>query len=199
MNDIHFEMSEKEKLTFKSICRNSKNYVEFGVGGSTVTALSFENIKKVIAVESDLNFVKNALFSDKYVLKQVRNKRLSILHVNIGKTKNWGYPIDTTLKKNWPMYSQAVQYIHKNIMSDFDMVLIDGRFRVACILHTLLVASPECKIIVHDFWNRNNYHEILNFVDVYMSVDTLGVFKKRLNFDSEKAMKLIEKYQFIPN
>ena len=35
-----------------------------------------------------------------------------------------------------------------------DVVLIDGRYRVACVAATAMNAPPEAVILVHDFWGR---------------------------------------------
>jgi len=44
-----------------------------------------------------------------------------------------------------------------------DLVLIDGRFRVACFLHSLLNAEPGTRIIFDDYNNRPHYHLVEEF------------------------------------
>jgi hypothetical protein len=65
-------------------------------------------------------------------------------------------------------------------------------------MNVLLCVNRETVILIHDFWNRNAYHVLLNFVDIEASVDTLGVFRKRTNCDHDHLLKLREKYYDSP-
>ena len=78
-----------------------------------------------------------------------------------------------------------------------DLVFIDGRFRVACILTTLLRCRPT--IVVHDFWNKlKPYGEILEFLDVVHRVESLGVFSPRPDIDDTSLKKLLRTYLLDP-
>jgi hypothetical protein len=77
-----------------------------------------------------------------------------------------------------------------------DLVLIDGRFRVACAL-TVLLNSDKPYVIIHDFNNRSQYHCILIFYDVIESVDTLVVLKKKEVYDKDLAKSLLETHYIV--
>ena len=47
-----------------------------------------------------------------------------------------------------------------------DVVLIDGRFRVACFLTSLLKSKVGAVIIFDDYSDRNHYHVVEEFVEV---------------------------------
>jgi len=187
-------MTKNELDVLKKILSTSKKYLEFGAGTSTEVALSFGNIKTLHSVESSLSFIQSSLLANDLIHEAIDKKRLNLHYINIGETVNWGYPKDSSHKALWPNYAKVAA--SKNI--DYDAVLIDGRFRITCALNVLLSRSNATKIIIHDFWNRNYYHEILNFVDVSISVDTLGVFTKRTNFDINLVHSLLLKHQFDP-
>ena len=36
---------------------------------------------------------------------------------------------------------------------------------------------------IHDFWNRDIYHEVLNFLEIIESSETLNVFKVKACLD----------------
>jgi hypothetical protein len=74
-----------------------------------------------------------------------------------------------------------------------DLVLVDGRFRVACALKVCL-ELPSSTVIVHDFYNRVHYHGILPYFDVIESVETLAVLKPKAIFDRQECATLLNKH-----
>ncbi|MCZ9877131.1 hypothetical protein OFP88_13935 [Brachyspira hyodysenteriae] len=76
--------------------------------------------------------------------------------------------------------------------------MIDGRFRVACVLNTILNCNKNIKIIIHDFFNREEYHILLNYLDTIEKSNSLGVFKIKENINTDEINKLIEKYKYNP-
>lgn len=56
-------------------------------------------------------------------------------------------------------------------------------------------------MFIHDFWNRTEYHDILQFVDVLDRADTAVVLRQK-PLDSSDWRKLalcLQKYQFDPS
>lgn len=51
-------LSEKEQNFLIKHCKNCKNYLEFGSGGSTFLVLLQTDIKNVTSIESDPNWIK---------------------------------------------------------------------------------------------------------------------------------------------
>ena len=110
------------------------SYLEFGSGGSTV-----------LAAKVGVPFV--SVESDRYFLRAVRRKltdtgRLdpdsqTLLHVDIGLTEAWGAPLMHTPTPErvarWRRYPRA-PWIALARLPGPHLVLIDGRFRVACAL-----------------------------------------------------------------
>lgn len=70
------------------------NYLEFGSGNSTLMAAQTSTIEKITVVESDPVFWKELVNSNPVIKESVKLKRLRPLLVNIGPTKQWGYPVD---------------------------------------------------------------------------------------------------------
>eukprot|EP00922_Rhytidocystis_sp_ex-Travisia-forbesii_P017217 GHVS01025678.1.p1 GENE.GHVS01025678.1~~GHVS01025678.1.p1 ORF type:complete len:491 (+),score=75.58 GHVS01025678.1:157-1629(+) len=48
-----------------------------------------------------------------------------------------------------------------------DIVFIDGRYRVACALMTLLYVQPQSVVLIHDFWGRPAYTRSTILSDFY--------------------------------
>ncbi|PSJ46277.1 peptide-binding protein [Zobellella endophytica] len=182
-------MTPKERELFQKYISRCKRYFEFGSGGSSVVAK--EHGLTVYGVESDKNWV------DK--LKEHLGDDFKVEHVDIGPTGEWGYPTSKDEEK-FPHYSRSI-FNHKD---HFDLILVDGRFRVACtissIMHTLK-ASPSpyaTKIFIHDFWNRSQYHKTLEFLDEIERVESAGVFKIKKNIKEECLHLVWKEYSTNP-
>lgn len=178
--EIH--MSAPEKALFEQTLKSIQgDYFEFGGGGSTVFASTLDNLTKITSVENDQAWIES-------VQKQA-HKPVDFIYVNIGPIKKWGYPVNKSRADHWPEYSKAIQtYTPK-------AVLVDGRFRVACICQAILALQEDGIIMVHDFWNRKHYHVVLPFLEVYDKVETLAIFKVKPDLDRTQVEALWQKYQ----
>ncbi len=186
------ELTKDEKITLVKYLNESKNYLEFGSGGSTFLALSTMKTK-IYSIESDINWIEH-LKTFSTISNSIENGKLNLYHINIGKTKEWGYSINDDLKENYPNYSSEI--FEKIKKDEIDLVLIDGRFRVACGLQTIINCSKNAKIIIHDYTKREEYHILEEFLDIIETIDTLAVFKIKDEIDTEKAKNLYEEYKF---
>ncbi len=186
-------LSEDEKQAITNLMNKSTNYLEFGSGGSTFLALN-SNISKIYSVESDKNWL-DYISSYKIVSNAIENDKLKFQHINIGKTGDWGYPINDDMKENYPKYSSDIfNQIHN--IDDIDLVFIDGRFRVACTLATILNCNKTTKIMIHDYTIRDFYHLVEEFLDIVEIVDTLAIFKIKENLDKNRVQALYEEYKY---
>ena len=183
-------MSETEKALFKKSLERAARYFEFGSGGSTVWACQAG--LTVHGVESDAAWVDG--------LKQRLGETCQVHAEDIGPTKEWGFPVSDAARHRFPNYSEA---IHRHDQA-FDLILVDGRFRVACVLnairHTLNVADQpgETRLFIHDFWNRRHYHAVLEFLVEEESAETAGVFRIAENIDPERLASVLEAYRYQP-
>ncbi|GHU10622.1 hypothetical protein FACS189449_00440 [Alphaproteobacteria bacterium] len=186
-------MSFNERNMFKKYLSDATRYLEFGSGGSTIAALMYFGVP-VISVDSSKEWFDH-MVADFPVIKNNENSvRLSLHHVDIGKIKGWGWPEDSSGRARYPNYSSSVFSIED--AKNSDLVLVDGRFRVACILSVLLNTKPDTIIMVHDFWNREHYHSILKYVDVVDRVDTLGVFRRKKEAKDSDIATEYEKFKY---
>ena len=173
-------MTEKELNLLQQKMSQTTNYLEFGSGRSTILAAQTANIKKITSVESDADFWKQQVCSDVCIQDAITSKRLCPLLINIGPSTKWGYPLDTSCKQNWPLYHSTA--FEGNFA--YDLVLVDGRFRIACILQTCLHCSSDTQLLVHDFFNRPYYFVVLPFFHIEHREDSMVVLilnKNRIN------------------
>lgn len=184
------KMSSNELGFYKtciSICRG--HYFEFGSGGSTVLAAQQARMASVTTVDSSAVWISHVL-SQPNILKN----KLKTIHVDINANdEQWGYPIDKSKINNWVLYSTAI----KNDPRTYDLVLIDGRFRVACALNTLQSIHQNSIVLIHDYMDRPQYHIIEQFYDKITSVDTMVALKKKVKYDKTLLEKYILQYTYI--
>ncbi|MCI0598423.1 MAG: hypothetical protein L0Y60_02700, partial [Beijerinckiaceae bacterium] len=121
---------EESTKYFAEQLNKCRTYLEYGTGGSTVQAARMG--KQFCAVESD------AIFLD-----AVRNKigklqnNQHLIAIDIGITGSFGVPIFTKPTKSrltsWRKYPNAPWALFDREKHP-DLMLVDGRFRVACAL-----------------------------------------------------------------
>jgi hypothetical protein len=143
-------MSDEETALFLSFVKNSRDYVEFGTGGSTV--LASKHVKNsILSVDSSQEWLDqvNRACSGSQTKPQLR-------FVDVGPIGDWGFPIDGSAKSRWPEYHSAIWKVEQS--SDADLYLVDGRFRVACFAQVTLHCKPNAIIGIHDFSSRPAYH-----------------------------------------
>jgi hypothetical protein len=163
-------MSGAERALLESFLRHSDNYLEFGSGGSTVAAARLVR-HHVTAVDSSRDWLANveqACLAEGCPLKPV------LIHADIGPIGAWGMPTDPAVRDRWPSYYEA-PWEHPAGL-DADLFLVDGRFRVACFMKTLLNCQPDSRIMIHDFASRVAYHVIREVAREIASAEDLSVF-----------------------
>ncbi len=164
---------------FSRYLAGSRVYLEWGSGGSTLMACA--EARHVVSVESDPVFLRQ-------VKQKVERLRLpataQFVRANIGLVKVWGAPAFTTPTsrrlQSWKHYAQAPWkcFDARGILPD--LVLVDGRFRVACALETFLrCAGHPCTIIFDDYQDRPHYHALAPFAEIIEEAGRMIVIRAR--------------------
>ncbi len=184
-------MSVAEIGKFKEYLQKSTDVFEFGCGGSTVLISHLENIKNLHSVDSDLNWINK--------IKEKVKKNVVFHFVNIGELTYWGHPKDESQKTEWPKYSNVLKDLHDYFP---DLVFVDGRFRVACALKSIEKMKKESYLIMHDYApsffhvQDRSYGVIEKWFNKIDSADTLSVFKKKENIDTQEVQKILKQYEY---
>ncbi len=176
-------MSEGETALFAAFLKCARRYVEFGCGGSTV--LACELVKEfVISVDSSADW-----------LGQVRRAcsgkpvQPTLLHVDIGPIREWGYPVGSGSIEKWPDYHNNIWQITNSGKGDF--YFIDGRFRVACFLQTLLRCPDDALIAMHDYRSRSQYFGVERFSRPVAESGDLTVFQKSAGVSTKELVEAL--------
>ncbi len=171
-----------EKALYYKYLDKATNYLEYGSGGSTYNAVLRNNIKKIVSVESDKDWYNK-------MNKMINNSKLIYKYIELNaKPNNYGNPENVSFNV-MKLYPSVVEE-YKDIK--FDLILIDGRFRVACALICFKYIDNNCFVIVDDIIGRDYYNEIYNYYDKIESAGRMVVFKKK-NINNPSDI-LINKY-----
>lgn len=186
-------MASNDKQMFYRYLDNSKNYFEFGSGGSTYQAAIRPNIENVYSVESDKLWhltIKKKL-GDYSKIRFLYNEMKTL-------PKTLGYPGPNSTSNQWINYSDKIIKLNKNLSKNIDLVLIDGRFRVACCLKCFNVINDNCVIAFDDFLNRPGYHIVLKFYDIIEKTSNkrMVMLRKKRNIKSI-PIGLIKKFELV--
>lgn len=146
--------------------------LEYGAG--TSTRFLVKNSKKCMSVESDANFLLDLL---QEISISGYDLTTTPIYVNIGKTKEWGHPVDESLKSSWHKYAlQPWAILTKNDIHP-DLILIDGRFRVACMLATMANIKKPTKVFFDDYVDRHYKMVIERYCKPLKLIDRAAYFE----------------------
>jgi hypothetical protein len=119
----------------------------------------------------------------------------------VGLNGPWGIPIFKSQTKTrmtaWGGYPAAPwEYMRKNNALPPDLILIDGRFRVACALTCLqhLKGNRETTILVDDYLNRPHFQIIEEFANLEGYAGQMAIFRAK-PCDKSSLAKQIQVYQ----
>lgn len=179
-------MSKAELTAFESYISNINSYFEFGVGGSTVFVHENSNAK-IVGVDSSRQWIERV---NGYV-----DDRVNLKFVDIGPVGDWGMPKNEQNKSNWPVYSTTINTI--DIMPE--VILVDGRFRVACLVQTVLFSvknNIDPIILLHDC-NRDHYNPGKELLTCINQVETLAAYKLNGEYRPEDLELLYNDFKYI--
>jgi len=182
-------LSKNDKEMFYRYFKNTNVYFEYGSGGSTYQASIRKNIKIIYSVESDIQWQKK--------LKQIiTNPNINYIYNEMDTQPNtWGTPGKNATNIQKKNYSNQITKLSKEEQCSIDLVLIDGRFRVACCLKCYDIIKDDCLIAFDDFLDRPPYHIVLEYFDILEKTqdNRMVILKKKKNVNIPK--ELIEKYE----
>jgi protein O-GlcNAc transferase len=128
--------------------------LEYGSGSSTVHAARLEG-KVIHAVESDPRWAASL----RDYLQQIKPRSMPVVHwADIGPVGKWGRPYGTAHWERFKSYPLSVWDLPAFVAPD--VVLVDGRFRVACFLTAAFRTVKPIQILFDDYTGRPEYHVV---------------------------------------
>jgi hypothetical protein len=186
-------MSSSEISRLREILSQCRAVVEYGCGGSTHLALACK-VQHIWSVETDEFWIEK-LLENQEITAAASSGQIVFLHADIGPTGKWGHPIAPYDAEKIRRYPQTPwQFVNQPV----DLVLVDGRFRAACLAASLFSISPECRIALHDVSPRRpSYEEALQLLDVEEQVDTLVIGRRRKGLPIETIEAVLKKFSMV--
>jgi hypothetical protein len=182
-------MSPADKEMFYRHLNVATNYLEYGSGGSTYQAALRPNLRAIYSVESDLSWHTS-------LKSKITNPVVTYLYANMETSPDtFGYPGEASTRAQWINYASQITQIPNP--KDIDLVLIDGRFRVASCLHCFNAISDTCLIAFDDFVDRPQYHPVLSFFDVVKKTtdNRMVILKKKTGIAAAVPQEVIATYE----
>ncbi len=175
-------MDPEELALFERVLASGRrHYAEFGTGGSTLLA-SRAGFETLVGVESDAEWARKVR-EDPAIAPLVAAGRASILHADIGPVGEWGSPVGRSMAERWPRYLATMwaEWDRRGLFPD--LVLVDGRFRVACCLSVALLAAATRQaplVLLHDVQDvRPAYRRVFDAFHLEEQAGTLCVLSPR--------------------
>jgi hypothetical protein len=187
----HFDVETHD--CFTRLIERADVYVEYGSGGATLLAADHASL--VVSVESDRHYrhlVQKALDA------APRRGRVELIHGRIGPTAEWGNPIlrvDIRAVSGRHYATAPWSVLERAGGRRADLILIDGRYRMACALGAML--SPlgrDAPMLIDDFEGRASYQELLDFVDVIERPGRSILARAKSSLDRAHVAAAFERY-----
>jgi hypothetical protein len=172
----HFK--PEELIAFLSLLTKDTIFFETGSGCSSVIAKYYA--KKTYAVEGCKKYYEIGI---KKGLKDV----LLFNDLKPDKT-TWSFPGKKSNINDWKKYFQSYKKEY-----NADVILIDGRFKVATAMDIFDKIRDDTIILIHEYFKRPSYFVIENYYDYLYHWGTLYCFVKKKNI-KQIPLKIQEKY-----
>lgn len=151
-------MPKAEVNCLEKAYRDANVILEYGSGASTRRASMMPG-KLVLSVESDRQWARN-LGSD--LATEDTLSKVIVYHVDIGPTGPWGRVIDDRHWRSFHRYPNAIW--DEPFFRHPDVILIDGRFRTACLISAMLKVSRPVTVLFDDYVGRPRYNLVERLV-----------------------------------
>ena len=193
----YFDTDETSRWFLQRLA-DSKRYLEFGTGGSTYSAAKLG--VEFIAVDSDrvfLDAVRAKIDGDGFG----RPEGQTFTYADIGVTGPWGRPVGANPPARLDKFRQysdpPAQCLAGGRLPD--LILVDGRFRVACALKTLRMLRDhhDWTMLVDDYTDRPADHVIADFAEFVQLVGRMAVFRPPASVDRNELDRAIAAYETV--
>lgn len=192
--------SEETTAWFTSQLSNTEQYLEYGSGGTTYLAGTLG--VPFVTIDSDYYFLRQLKSSIERNIST--NSEKLFRYADIGLTGPWGKPLTLGFvgahrRTLFKRYSDSPPEVASGQFTP-DFVLIDGRFRVAAALKTIMALEKKQSwtLAVDDFVGRSNYQVITHFAKLSKTVGAMAVFSGPTDFSKDEILSAINHYELDP-
>ena len=153
-------MTNDEIVDLVSYLTRDTEMLEIGGGNSTIFLSKL--VKRLVTIEHNFEWSKT-------IENMMKNSDVDwTLHVV---EPNWSqiHPFQPAESGQFDNYVNFISTLDDN---QFDVILVDGRDRVRCTLQSIPKLKKNGIMLIHDFWNREKYHVLLDNNELDLIVDS---------------------------
>ena len=181
-------LDDADRSLMLKLYSSTRSVFEWGLGESTRIASAL-NVARYSGIDSDASYVSTC--------RNDSPTHFKFYFADIGQTERWGVPTDENLPK------QTMQYQVAPLLSEpfsFDVYLVDGRYRVACVclafLHAEKFGATDVIVLMHDYGARPQYHVVEQFayISERSSSGKLVALKRNATSSTEIIVQVWEEY-----
>jgi hypothetical protein len=167
LSEFALTFPQAEADAVRAAFASANEILEYGSGGSTVVAAQLG--KRIISVESDPDWAERMTTTLAGISDQAR-----VHYVDIGETRQWGYPKWRDGFERYHGYALSVW--DRPDLSEPDLVLIDGRFRKACLAAVRMRAKRKTTVLFDDYTERDFYHAVEKIATIEETIGRMARF-----------------------
>jgi hypothetical protein len=184
-------MEEAEFLMWSTTLNQADAYLEYGAGKSTIFASKYLNVGKIISVDSDVQWLAQILSA---ASSEGDSQHLSLIHANIGSIGDWGVPLNRDNSQSFHEYITLPWQFAAQENIGPTVVLVDGRFRVACFLYSLISSAHGATLLFHDYLNRPEYHIVERHCGISDRAGSMACFVNRKTYSIPHLVRDLLQY-----
>lgn len=176
-------MPEKETDHLTKVYAKARVILEYGSGGSTHLAATMPG-KYIMSVESDFDWTRD-------LRRDLAGAASSVIlhHVDIGPTGPWGRPLNDERWRAFHRYPNSVW--EQTWFRQPDVVLIDGRFRTACLAAVMLRTTRPVTVLFDDYGVRDRYRLVEKIIKPSRSIGRMAEFQVQPNAVSQSEIGFV--------
>jgi hypothetical protein len=168
---LEIAMPPEPRAALERAYAGARVVLEYGSGGSTCLAAEL-GADQVLAVESDRTWAERV---SQALAGRFPGRDARVHHVDIGPTGSWGTPVNAAGFRRYHRYPTEVWDLPD--LRHPDVVLIDGRFRAACFVTTVLRCTAPVTVLFDDYAPRTHYHWVEALVPVAERHGRMALFR----------------------
>ncbi len=160
-----------EKHFVQTCYKMADSILEYGSGGSTVFAAR-ETRARVVSVESDRKWAAD--LAAHLITEGIDRPDVVVRWCDIGRTRGWGQPAEAG---RWGQFHTYPLLPWSIAGFSPELVLIDGRFRMACLAAVMLHCQRPTTVLFDDYARRPAYHAVERVVPLKSLVGRMARFE----------------------
>jgi hypothetical protein len=194
-------LTDDDRKLLAKMYRKADSVFEYGLGESTYIANEV-GVARYAGIDSDVAWVDKT--------RKSVSDHFRFYYGDIGNTGTWGFPKNADLAKSIWQYQVAPLQAE---LQPFDVYMVDGRYRIPCVLLSFLHASSrgadpsDTIVLLHDCYkkglsdeshkNLNRHYQVLDAIleVVDHSRQLLCVYKRKKNTSDDMILDMYKQYQ----